>query len=319
MKVICKILFGSHLYGTDNENSDKDFKAVYMASLEDIVLKEDKETIQECTKKGNQFGIRNSSNDVDCEYIELRKFVKDAKAGQTYALDMIFSPESFWVESSEEWRRLTGSRDKFLSKDVSPFLGYCRQQAGKYGLKGSRLGELTRVIDYLSGYDPKSRLSECIDGIELSEYVKRYKATSKRDHGLSDLEEDLLDVLGKKFQMSTFLHQILFSLKKMSAVYGDRAKEAMDNKGVDWKAISHAFRCCYQLLELADCHSITFPLKESKRVLEIKEGKIPYSELGDELYSLMVKARDAIESSSLPQAPDHEFWRQFILKSYLKS
>jgi hypothetical protein len=28
---------------------------------------------------------------VDCEYIELRKFIKDCLNGQTYALDMLFS------------------------------------------------------------------------------------------------------------------------------------------------------------------------------------------------------------------------------------
>jgi len=315
MKILFKTLFGSFLYGTNNENSDKDYKAVYMASLEDIILKKDKETIQENTKEGNQFGVRNSKEDIDCEYIELRKFIKDALAGQTYALDMLFTPKNFWIEASDEWEDIIRSRDKILTKNVAPFIGYCRSQAGKYGLKGSRLAELTRVIDYLKQFKPKTKLEECIEGLTLSEFVQKYKMTMKK--GAVEIEEEFLDVLGKKFNMHMFVHLILNSLERLKTIYGDRASQAMDNNGVDWKAVSHAYRCCYELLDLAENKTITFPLKQRDRLKEIKTGKIPYSELGDELYSLMEHAKRAIEKSSLPETPDKLFWENFILKTYL--
>ena len=316
MRLVFKCLFGSHLYGTNTPQSDRDYKAICIAEFSDIILKRDKETIQENTKSGNQFGVRNTKNDTDCEYIELRKFIKDAKAGQTYALDMLFSPRDFWIEHSPIWLSIVENRDKLLSRDVSPFIGYCRQQAGKYGLKGSRLSELIRVIDHLEKFDSKAPLGECLEGLELTEFVKRYKTMAK---GTPDREEEFLDVLGKKFQMNTLLHRILFSLEKMNAVYGDRAKQAAKNEGVDWKAISHAYRCCYQLLDLANNHKITFPLKEAEYLIQIKKGEIPYSDLGDELYELMERSKKAIGESSLPEKCDSEFWDNFLINTYLNT
>lgn len=35
MEIIFKTLFGSHLYGTDTPNSDKDYKAVFIQPIED--------------------------------------------------------------------------------------------------------------------------------------------------------------------------------------------------------------------------------------------------------------------------------------------
>ncbi len=317
MNIIFKTLFGSHLYGTSTPNSDKDYKAVFIESMENIVLRKDRDTIHEDTKSGNQFGVRNTKDDIDCEYIELRKFLKDAQNGQTYALDMIFTPENMWIESSDVWKDILKNRDKLLSKNVAPYIGYCRQQAGKYGLKGSRLGDLLRVIKHLESFDSKTRLEDCLEGFKYSEFVKRYKAEYKRPHQQEPLMEDFFDILGKKFQMNRFVHEVLFSLNKMNSVYGDRAKRAMENDGVDWKAVSHAFRCCYQLLELAETHEIVFPLKDSEKLTEIKTGKIPYAELGDDLYETMERAKKAVEESTLPEECDKDFWQQFIINTYL--
>ena len=38
MNLIVKMKFGSHLYGTDTENSDVDYKGVFLPSKEDILL-----------------------------------------------------------------------------------------------------------------------------------------------------------------------------------------------------------------------------------------------------------------------------------------
>ena len=37
-KVVFKCIFGSHLYGLNTEDSDKDFKGIFIPSFEDIVL-----------------------------------------------------------------------------------------------------------------------------------------------------------------------------------------------------------------------------------------------------------------------------------------
>ena len=317
MRIIFKTKFGSHLYGTNTPDSDEDHKAIFMESLENIILSKDRHTVNETTKKGNTFGVRNTKDDVECEYIELRRFIKDAMSGQTYALDMLFAPKEFWIDYSDIWERIIENRHEFLSKDVAPLLGYCRQQAGKYGLRGSRLADLLRVIEHLKKFDTKALLKDCLEGFEPSEFATIYEIVVDKPHQEEPMKQTFLDVLGKKFSISTQIHNVLFSLEKMNAVYGDRAKKAMENEGVDFKAVSHAFRCCYQLLELAETCHITFPLKNAEYIRDIKQGKIPYVDLGDHLYALMENSKAAIEDSDLPENPNREFWESFILKTYL--
>lgn len=317
MKTIFKTIFGSHLYGTDTPTSDKDYKGIFVEEIENIILKKDKEVIHQNTRTDKREGVRNSPDDIDTEYKELRRFLKDCMSGQTYALDMIFAPDKFWLEHSREWVFILAHREKLLSKNVQPYIGYCRQQAGKYGLKGSRLGELLRVVEYLRGFDPKLHLYEVIDGLRMSEFVKETKIECPRPNGESPIMEQYLDILGKKFQLTRNIKEILPALEKMNEKYGDRARQAQKNEGVDWKAISHAYRCCYQLKELAMYGGIRFPLEAASHLKRLKKGEISYDVVQAELPLLMDSAvNEVTKSTHLPEQPDYEFWDNFIVKTY---
>lgn len=316
MKLIFKTRFGSHLYGTDTPSSDEDFKGIYVCSLEDIILKKDTTTKHEGIKLSTT--QRNQQGDIDCEMIELRRFIKDAMNGQTYALDMLFSTKNMWVSSSSEWEYIVQNREKLLSRNVAPYIGYCRQQAGKYGLKGSRLGELIRIIDHLHTFNHKQKLKECLHGFVGSEFI--YRETKKHIHANSTkvVYEDFLCVLGKYFPLERHIQEVLDALEIMNQEYGERARLAQENKGIDWKAISHAYRCCFQLIELADQHRITFPSSKALELKKIKAGEISYNVIQEELPNLMQLAVESIERSTLPDQPDNDFWEQFILSTYIK-
>lgn len=318
MKILFKTLFGSHLYGTNTPKSDKDYKGIFIASLEDIILKRDKHVIYESTKKSSA-GYRNSPDDIDLEYKELREFLREAMAGQTYALDMIFSIPTLWLESSLEWRFIVENRSKLLSKNVQPFLGYIRQQTAKYGLKGARLAEIQRVLKYFEQKPEKELLGSHINGLSLSEFVSICEITNERPNGEPPTKEKYLEVLGKKFQFKTQICNLLRPLRKFDEEYGGRSRMAAKNEGVDWKAVSHAFRCSFQLIELAENQFIQFPLKESDFLKAVKTGKIPWLDLQDRLSELMDKSFKALENSNLPKEPDREFWNNFIISTYAKS
>ena len=307
--------FGSHLYGTNNEKSDLDFKGVFIADLDDIILKKDRHVIIENTKLST--GARNSAGDTDIEYKELREFLKEAMAGQTYALDMLFSSRNMWTHQSPEWLYIVENRHRLLSKNVKPFLGYIRQQTAKYGLKGSRLAELSRIISYYEQFKETERLQDhpLPTG---SEYVTFHREMNQRPHGLDPIMVEYMEVLGKKFQYSTKIKDMLGPLRRYNEQYGERAKMAATNEGVDWKAVSHAFRCCFELIELANKQCINFPLAEREFIKNIKEGRHDWLTLQDDLSAFMDEAFTALEHSALPAEPDREFWNKFILRTYKK-
>lgn len=303
MNTIFKCNFGSALYGTSTPTSDKDYKGVYIAELSDIVLKRDKATIKHTT--GNDFS-RNTKDDIDTEYKELRTFLKEAMDGQTYALDMLFCNSENIIQRSPIWDKLIENRHKLLSKNVTPFLGYCRQQAEKYSIKGTRLGELERVIELLEIQSSHVLISDTISYITETGHV-----FIKESNG-----EVFLSVLGKLYQVNKSCKEVLKSLELTRNKYGARAVQARDNEGVDWKALSHAYRCMYEVRDLLTIGNIIFPLKEADYLVKIKTGQIAYSIIQDELAELMNEVQ-AIESP-LSEKPDYEFWDDFIVDVYLK-
>lgn len=315
MKILFKTIFGSHLYGTDTPNSDTDYKGIFKESLENIILKDDRETFHENTNSNGE-GQKNSPHDIDVEFKELRRFLRDCLVGQTYALDLLFSTPDKWIIVSDEWKFIIAHREKLLSKNVQPYIEYCRQQAGKYGLKGSRLGELLRVIEFLKKFKSTMKLIDVLSEFQESEFAKVIQITSERKNSEKPITETFLEVLGKKFEQQKMIKEILPALEKMNEMYGGRARLALENKGVDWKAVSHAFRCCYQLQELAKTKKITFPLLQAEKLKKIKIGAIPYCELQEELVTLMNDSIAAINSSNLPEEPDKDFWDKYLVRIY---
>lgn len=302
-------LHGSHLYGTDTPESDKDYKGIYKASLDDIILGRDQGTIL-YNSKGRAESRRNNKDDTDCEFKELRRFIKDALSGQIYAFDLLFSPESMWLENDLIWSDILNNRDKLLSGNIAPFVRYCNQQAGRYGLKGSRLAEVIRFRDWLGTQFNSMKVGEVFDQFEQSEYVKLIRPLDKNGN-----EVVYIQVLEKKYPLNQKCGSLGNSLSNWIKEYGPRSIEAMENKGVDYKAVSHAFRAVFQAKELLSTGKIQMPLKEAEYLKRIKLGEFLYTDLQDQLEGLMDELKQV--KSVLPEEPDTEFWQTRLVSYYL--
>ena len=62
--IIVRSVFGSHLYGTETENSDHDYKGIYLPSKGDCFLNRVDSNISETTGKANS---KNTKEDVDID------------------------------------------------------------------------------------------------------------------------------------------------------------------------------------------------------------------------------------------------------------
>ena len=302
---------GSYLYGTDTPNSDQDFKGIYQASLKEVILGTDKETLI-FNSKSLSDRSRNTKDDIDIQYKELRRFIKDALAGQIYAVDLLFSSPSHWIDSSELWLDIIKHRQKLLSSNIKPFVGYCNQQAGKYGLKGSRLAEVIRFRDWLNHQHKDNQVVWVFDKYEKSEYVQQVQLPDKAGNSVSYIK-----VLEKHYQLNQKCGNLASSLSNWIDKYGARSRDAMENKGVDFKAVSHAFRCVYQVTELLSTGNINFPLKQADYLKAIKAGAIEYVVLQEELQQLMDQVGDI--QTVLPTEPDYDFWDDWLVAQYKQS
>lgn len=320
-QVIMKCVFGSHLYGTELESSDKDFKGIFLPSIEEIFLgKIPKDIKQDTNKNPNS---KNTKDDVDCQIYSLHYFLKLACEGQTEAMDMLHAPENMLLETSNIWKFIQQNREKFYTKNLKAFVGYCRKQAAKYCLKGSRLSDAKRVLEFF--YEIKKIENKLIEEnqnrISPPKYILRdvwhNLPEGEYIHKLEPEKEGhprLYQVCGKKLQETATIEYTIPIIEKFYKNYGERARQAERNENIDLKAISHAIRAAFQVIEIFENGNITFPLKNAEYIKAVKQGKLNYAkEIAPYLDSLMYKVEELNNKSKLPEKADVKFWDNFLI------
>ena len=148
MKKLVSMKFGSHLYGTATPASDLDLKSVHLPAAEDLLLGRVKQVIS--TSTGSQHE-KNTAADVDDESFTLQKYLSLAAQGQTVAVDMLFAPDWSWIDRPDRlWLEVVENRHRLLTSQSASFVGYCRTQANKYGIRGSRVAAARAALALLA-------------------------------------------------------------------------------------------------------------------------------------------------------------------------
>lgn len=312
---IVLMLHGSHLYGTSTPDSDFDYKGVFIPDQRDILLGRIPKAVQEST---GPKGSKNSPGDVDVCWFSIHEFIKLACEGQTVAIDMLYAPRSWPLDlgwRDHEWRQLHSERERFRTKSMKAFLGYCQRQAAKYGVKGSRLAAARWVEAQMTGLlvlddpgisNPRVRDLSAFQEIpeEHREFV-RWKTEGERT---------FLEVCGRKLQDTCPVAQAVEPVHRFVEAYGERARQAERNEGIDWKALSHALRAGYQLRQLYREGLITFPLFESDTLLLVKQGRMDYlTQVAPMLEKIVEEVTCLSASSEYPEKVDRAWWDNWLV------
>lgn len=319
-RIIFRTLFGSHLYGTDTQDSDRDYKSIFLPKSRDLVLQRASKHIELNTKADSN--KKNTTMDVDDEAFSLQEYLKLLCDGQTVALDMLFAPNNMLEYSSDIFKEIKKNKDKILHKGLSAFVGYTKAQAAKYGVKGFRVRALKDTVElfeqFLSQFPQSSHEKlEVLHGV-LEEFVKT------REHvaiisiiGGNGKPELALEICSRKFPFHNSIGYVLDCIKKIYENYGQRALMAEKNEGIDWKALSHAVRVAREAEELLLTGNITFPRPEKDLLLKIKKGEMDYKDVSALIEEGLVRVKQAQEKSNLRESPDREWIDDFVYRVYL--
>ncbi|AND76035.1 hypothetical protein MX01_90 [Escherichia phage MX01] len=322
--------FGSHLYGTSTPESDVDFKEIFVPHPRDILLGT---AMNHTNLNTNNTASKNTKDDVDHELYSLKYFFKLAADGETVALDMLHTPPEMVVKSDlpDVWKFIQDNRSRFYTTNMKAYLGYVRKQASKYGVKGSRLAALRGVLAIVNQIP-----EQWVDYQEDGSTKQRRTRVEDIKHRLPENEfcewvfhnhektgpQTFYTVLGRKYQTTLSLIELKQSLNKLDAEYGERARKAEANEGIDWKALSHAYRAGYQLLEIYQTGDLVFPLREASIIKLIKAGELPFKEVQE----LLEDTVDLVEvlaiqasKNGMPAKVDMKFWDKFVEEVYLEN
>ena len=316
---IVRMRFGSHVYGTNTPKSDEDFKVVFIPNVRDILL-------QRATKTSRNHSTgdsadKNVAGDVDVEEFSLHGYLKLLCDGQTVALDMLFVPDEHILETTFEWSWLCAERESFISRNVAPFVGYCRAQANKYGIKGSRMAAAKAAMEFFNSLPARdlqqggqARIRDFED--QLAPLLEMEHVGIELRYNTEGHETKHFSVCGKMAAFSLPISQALRMYEGLWQRYGERSRQAMNNDGIDWKALMHARRICDQAIELLDTGKITFPRPNADDLLKIRLGERPYSEVAEEIEEGMVELEIAMAKSKLQDKPNRARAENFIMTVY---
>jgi hypothetical protein len=313
MNEIVRIKFGSHLYGTNTPSSDVDYKAVHIPPASDILLQRVRESIKTGPSKGE--GEKNNPGDIDCESYSLQRFLQLLAKGETGPIDMLFAPNP--EKKTHIWKEIISNRHRLLTKKSAAFVGYCRTQANKYGIKGSRVAAAKAAMEAFTSISKW--------GFALHKVGEFTEHLPTGEHSQTVVKETTPGKFETYYEccnrMVGFKNTIKEAAKIFTTIYeeyGHRARLAESNEGIDWKALSHAVRVGDEAIELLMTHKVTFPLVRAEHIKQIKLGQIPYKQVAEEIEEFLLKVEKASELSDMREEPDYQWIDEFVEKIYAK-
>lgn len=321
-KVVYLTVSGSKLYGTDTPTSDLDLKGIFVPSRESVLLKKD---MSSWSKNTNKTKEKNTSEDVDMTLHSVYEFFKHISKSETGGVDVLFSmfrKDTIVLEDKEFTDIMKTNYQSFMNRNMKSFIGYSLSQTKKFGIKGARYGELDKLLKHMKSL-PKEKqelklefmFDELKDYIKKSEfkYIKFGTAPGPRSNRV-DSEIEYFIVLGKMFSGSISVEYATGRLEKLFNQFGNRTILTSKTKDkTDLKALSHSLRIALEVEELLETGFINFPLKDSKKILEVKLGNVSTEDVVNEVEDVLARVDSLLEDCSLPEKSDTELMNKMIL------
>lgn len=315
-RLIYLTLFGSTLYGTATPGtSDVDVRGIFVPSLRSLALGSAPKSLHFSTGHTTR---RNAAEDVDIDLWSVQHWLlKLLPSGDTGALDVLFSPSHAACVLYQEAVLDAVFSAPLRLMDVGKsrtYAEYSLGQARKYGIKGSRVGALKAVRNWLRDHCPESAADGRVDAIltPLAEVCG--------DERFCSLEvvqgERALQLCGKRHMGSIRVAELKRRVNADMLHYGARAEEAERNAGLDFKALSHAFRALDQMEELLLTGKVTFPLQNRAELVAVKQGVYPWATLEPRILERLAVVNALQKHTSFAGSHDAAFAEHCVLACY---
>ena len=316
-KIILKINAGSHLYGTNTENSDKDYLGIYLNTKEELLGLQNSEELTENIESKLDNG-RNTKDAVDCKYYELRKFCRLAMNGNPTVLEILFVNKENILEITKEGEELLKLKKEFISNRIyNSFMGYAISQKKKAFIKSENLNHIERFYNWINTF--VSVKDSPISNMTFNDFYNAIKDKSVFENHIKFFNNDHNDTM---FQCGDLIFSINILMKKLKDSLKLRLDKASWRKdgilqyGCDYKFMSHNVRLLLEGMEIIKTNNLILPLQYKELVKSIKLGKIE----NNKVIELMNKYEDEFhifkKNNDLPDKGDYKVINDFIINTY---
>lgn len=288
MKIVAKIKSGSKLYGTSTLESDTDYKVIFVPTGKDIL-------IGETLHKVSSTPVKNSSSDIDIEYIPLKVFIYGLKKGWFNYLELLHAPKDL-VETDlpEVWDYLVSYRSEFYTSELNRHITSAIKLASS-----TRENELLEpLFNFLLKIEDKNH-----------KYIKDIKDSLPDFPGMFKSNQTYI-VLDRSYDMSTTsVVNLLCSIK--AKIF----KASMLNGAFDFTSAAHIYRFLRQVETIIFDQNIVYPIPYADKVVEIKTLK--HSRL--EVSEMILEVIDRLNGRVIEKQFDFNQVDDLVERVYLDS
>lgn len=270
---------GSHLYGTNTEYSDTDYKGIVLPNLMFLAMMNRMDTFR-VTENDNS--KKNTKDDVDIELYSIQFWLNTlVRKGETEGIELLYSYTNrdavLYCDPLMEEVFFTKNL-LFDPRNTEAFIGFALNQARRYFVKAERFNVLKDIWIFLNG------MGELRNGLTLNDVMDEISEQFYHElYCIEDYDENIdmryIRLCGKIHQGTISLNEFFDRLTREYQKYGHRTIRAAELDSKDWKSLSHALKAIIEVRNLLTSAHISFPFPEQERDLlrDIKLGKVDYA------------------------------------------
>lgn len=326
-RILYMTKYGSHLFGTNSENSDEDYKGIFVAPMEDIILKKDISSWA-IDKSKSDLVRKNNKDDIDFNLMSVQDFFADLKTGEVNSLSILFSmfrKDTIMIEDIDFTSFIKENYEHLITDNLVRFSDYSISQSYKYGLKGAKLKEIILFKDFLKNIPLNDKVSKYEESIKtfLNEnnftYITHHIGEERTNSKVVDWHFVVIDEV--KIQINLKMSFLIEALDKKISNYGKRVKKVED--GNDWKALSHSIRILDEAIEFCNHNKITYPLENRFFIRDVKLGLVDF-EIVKQVICDKMDELEVLDNKMIHLSQDEKLVTEYILKlimgdSYVKN
>jgi Predicted nucleotidyltransferase. len=311
MSAVCiaKIVHGSNLFGTSNQESDTDVKSVWLPAARDILLGR-----IDWTGFDSDSARRNTSSDIDHEQHDLIRFLRAVSAGHPVAVEMVFAPETaFLGDPHPIWQEIVSLAPASIPASISKFLGFIDRQAADFGIGGDRISAVTTALAFLDeakNRHPKASIADVAQELVEACASSFVKLEMKADGS------QFLQIAGRSTPVENKVSVAQRLASSIIIAFEDRARKLAERDKRDWKAVSHAIRLAEEAVELSTLGRISLPRPNAEELIGIKSGKVSTAEVADKIEAILPEIDTAMRASVLNDEPDTDAIEELVISAH---
>ena len=340
--IIFKAIVGSQSHGTATENSDIDYRGVFMLPLEDVL---------------NYNYVPQVSDEMNNEtYYELRRFLELVEVNNPNIIEILATPEDCIVYKDPIFDLVLQNKDKILSKLIEEtFGGYAATQIKKArGLNKKIFKPVDErrktVLEFC--YVPYNQGSISIEdycriynidhtkcglvainhmrytyNVFIPDYGKFYRGVVKdplisNDVHVSSIPKGVKPDFIMQFNMDGYKSHCKDHREYWDWVEKRNQSRFSDNMlhdgGYDGKNLATCHRLLDMAIEIGEGRGINVRRPNRQELLDIRKGVYDYNDLLTEVDKKLEKIKTAFSNSNLPDSVDHEFINDLLLEMRMK-